>query len=90
MDGQGKGVSPAVTVGEGLRLARVFRRMTLTRASLELGVAPATLSKYERGVLDVPPEVLAAAVRLYGRLPWMAEALEQHPVVRLYLDLRAA
>jgi transcriptional regulator with XRE-family HTH domain len=60
-------------LGPSFRRTRVERGLSLAQVSSSLGVHPSLLSRYERGVHAVPPELVA---------PW-ATLLELRVVVSL-------
>lgn len=54
-----------LTIGEAMRMARLQANMTIRKAAPLLGVDEATLSRYERNVLEPPLPVLVTATRVY-------------------------
>lgn len=53
-------------MGERLALARAAKGMTQRAFAAQLGVSPATIAMYERGLRTPPGPVLIAMARLLG------------------------
>lgn len=68
-----------MTVAQQLAQARRRARLTQEQAGARLGVDRSTLSLYEAGRRQVPPEVLVAAARLY-RAPELLLSLDRSPL----------
>ncbi|MFS8640562.1 MAG: helix-turn-helix domain-containing protein [Symbiobacteriaceae bacterium] len=63
----------SLSVGEALRAARSQAGLTLRQAAGRLKADEATLSRYERGKVEPPLEIIAAATREYrSPLPMLA------------------
>lgn len=75
------------SVGMALRTARLQAGLTLQQAARRLPVDEATLSRYERGKVEPPLEIIAAATREYrSPLPMLAY-LER--AVRIFREIVA-
>ncbi|HEY8414372.1 MAG TPA: helix-turn-helix domain-containing protein [Thermaerobacter sp.] len=74
-----------LTIGEAMRQARLQAGLTLRQAAPLLGVDEATLSRYERDVVEPPLQVLMLAGRAYrSSLPqWVYLAR----AIRLFLEV---
>ena len=61
-----------------LRIARERQGLSVRELADTVGVTPATLRKYETGIIAVPDDVLIAIALTLGD----RALLEQHPVTR--------
>ncbi|MBX5476774.1 MAG: helix-turn-helix transcriptional regulator [Clostridia bacterium] len=77
-------------IGTAMRVSRLVRRAPQWKAARELGCSVRALQDYEAGRRAVPPEIIEAAVRVYGPNPWLREAVAEHPVARAYRALLQA
>lgn len=74
------GARPAWRLQDRLRRAREEAGLNQTQLAQEIGVNPATVSRYESGSLDVPLSILIAwAYRCSVDLDWLRDGDEVAP-----------
>lgn len=64
-------------IGHRLRVARVDARLTLAQAAKGAGINKDSISRYERGMYQIPVSTLVSLCTLYGKDP--ADIIKPQP-----------